>query len=925
MNPRQNMIIANGKIITPEVVFCRLNPRTRKYDIKFKAGKVYSYGCNSVTWLKNPKVLNPSNLLIKHNKKELFRISAIYVFGDKPSQYWHICFDDGSERYYEASALEVTTSALNDEAAKNVFEYLKRTAAFVGPCAEDGTRLLFKQYEKINFVNEGDVLSCYLNPGKLRASQLGAASPVFPFGCNASQESAVKNALENQLSVIEGPPGTGKTQTILNIIANLLIAGKTVQVVSNNNSATLNVFDKLSEDGFGFLVAPLGNSENKANFIHAQTGSYPLAIQSWASDISCEKVLLQDIRKHSEELGEIFKKQERLASIRKDLQELDIELKYFEEYLNENISASCNTKIRRTLKSDRILQLWGECQGFSESKKRPSFLFRCKCRFVYGISEWRFYKKDINEVVALMQALFYRARRRELTEEICGIEKSLAACSRDKKAEDLRDKSMRYLKVKMHMRYGQKADRRVFTEEDLWRNPRVVQKEYPIALSTTFAARSSLCGKAYFDYVIVDEASQVDVTTGTLALSCAQNAVVVGDTKQLPNVVAGDDKKNLQDIFNSYAISPNYNFAEKSFLRSVCDVVPDVPKKLLREHYRCHPKIINFCNQKFYDRQLVVMSQDSGQKDAISVIKSVAGDHGRDRMNQRQIDVVMKEILPTIPYPDEEIGIIAPYNNQVDAIRAALSDRKIEVATVHKFQGREKDAIIITTVDDEVTEFSDDPYLLNVAVSRARQSLYLVVSGNGQPKDSNIGDLIDYVEYNNFKVVKSSIYSVFDFLYRHYTESRIRYLRRYRHVSEYDSENLMYALIINVLQANGYSALGVVCHQPLNMLIRDFRLLTDEECHYAMNSSTHLDFLIYNRISKKPVIAVEVDGFHYHKKGTDQQVRDIKKDHILELYGIPLLRFTTNGSGEKEKLTAKLKEVYYSKEQAGVALSSRIS
>ena len=69
--------------------------------------------------------------------------------------------------------------------------------------------------------------------------------------------------LENQVSVIEGPPGTGKTQTILNIIANLLVDGKSVQIVSNNNSATLNVFEKLNSDKYnlGFLVAPLGSSE----------------------------------------------------------------------------------------------------------------------------------------------------------------------------------------------------------------------------------------------------------------------------------------------------------------------------------------------------------------------------------------------------------------------------------------------------------------------------------------------------------------------------------------------------------------------------------------------------------------------------------------------------------------------------------------
>lgn len=49
--------------------------------------------------------------------------------------------------------------------------------------------------------------------------------------------------MENQISVIQGPPGTGKTQTILNIIANILMQGETVQIVSNNNSATENVYE----------------------------------------------------------------------------------------------------------------------------------------------------------------------------------------------------------------------------------------------------------------------------------------------------------------------------------------------------------------------------------------------------------------------------------------------------------------------------------------------------------------------------------------------------------------------------------------------------------------------------------------------------------------------------------------------------------
>ena len=81
-------------------------------------------------------------------------------------------------------------------------------------------------------------------------------------------------------------------------------------------------------------------------------------------------------------------------------------------------------------------------------------------------------------------------------------------------------------------------------------------------------------------------------------------------------------------------------------------------------------------------------------------------------------------------------------------------------ATVHKFQGKENERIIISTVDDEISDFTDDPYLINVAVSRPKKKLMLVVTGNKQSKERNITDLIDYIEYNNFEV-ESKIYSIF--------------------------------------------------------------------------------------------------------------------------------------------------------------------
>ena len=280
-------------------------------------------------------------------------------------------------------------------------------------------------------------------------------------------------------------------------------------------------------------------------------------------------------------------------------------------------------------------------------------------------------------------------------------------------------------------------------------------------------------------------------------------------------------------------------------------------------------------------------------------------------MNQREIDVIRKEVLPTLSYKAEKIGIIAPYNAQVDALQQQIG-APIDIATVHKFQGREKDAIVMSTVENQISDFVDDPNLLNVAVSRAKQKFCLVVTGNKQQKSDNISDLLAYIEYNNFTVTESKIRSIFDYLYKQYTEARMAYLATRKRVSEYDSENLTYALIEDILRNNtAMRHLDVVCHLPLRMLIRDFSLLDESECRYAGNGLTHVDFLIYNKVGKQPVLVIETDGYQHHKEGSRQKERDKMKDRILELYGIPCERLKTTESNERERIETRLKDVLH--------------
>lgn len=552
------------------------------------------------------------------------------------------------------------------------------------------------------------------------------------------------------------------------------------------------------------------------------------------------------------------------------------------------------------------MKLWQELQLKVDLGETMSLFSKIKWAFFYGVGNWSFYKKEVNFIIMTLQGLYYQIKLKELKKEKLGLEKKLENGLKKINSEKIQSKSLTFLREKLYLKYGMRKNRKKFAKYALWKQPNLFLEEYPIILSTTFSSITSLSSEVVYDYLIIDEASQVDLATGSLALACAKNVVVVGDSKQLPNVITEENKKRSEEIFNSYKIAIGYKNT-KSFLQSILEVIPNIPQVLLKEHYRCHPKIINFCNQKFYGGKLVIMTEDHGEKNVLSVLKTVEGNHERNHYSQRQVDVIKKEVLPTFKEDPNNIGIIAPYNNQVLALKKAI--KGVEIATVHKFQGREKDDIIISTVDDKVTDFSDDPCLLNVAISRAKKKLCVVVSGNEIKLDTNISDLISYIEYNNFEIKKSKINSVFDYLYKQYTKKRFEYLKKEKKISEFDSENLLYSLLCEILKKEEFMGLDIICHQPLNMLISDYSLLDSVEKDYAMNLRTHLDFLLYKKIDKKPLLAIEVDGVKYHQMSVVQKERDMLKNAILEKYKIPFLRLSTNESCEKEKIIKKLEKV----------------
>ncbi|QQD13411.1 AAA domain-containing protein [Sphingobacterium sp. UDSM-2020] len=841
------------------------------------------------------------------------RIESIYINGsDKTSEIQSfsfvadkclVIFKNSNKQYsYERSKVQIVKSAIQSKRAEDVFVYLTEIAATIGIKLQEGKNILAESYHRISFIPEYTILSNYLNGKQPNNGPVPSPIEIFPFGFNLSQKESVNNAFTNPLSVIEGPPGTGKTQTILNIIANAVMNEQSVAVVSSNNAATKNVYEKLENNGLHFLAALLGSSQNKREFIESQ-----LEIPDLSTYRLSNEKLLDLQQKNSNlfaQLTENLAKKNELATLKLEKEGIETEYQHF---LN-NVRTAATFTLRSNISSDRLLVLWNSIVNQEQSGKQFSWWKKLGYLIRYRITNADFYKCAYVDMIKIVQEAYYRTRLIELELRIGSIENVLHRFSFDSKMKEYTEISMRLFKSKLYKRY-KGTERTRYTESELRSRSEKFINDYPVIMSTTYSLRRCLAEQTVYDFVIIDESSQVDLATGVLVLSCAKRAVIVGDLKQLPNVVDDKMAQKTDAVFQSFKLPEQYRYSNHSLLLSITELFPDVHKTLLKEHYRCHPKIIDFCNKKFYNNQLIILSDPKSTREPLLVYKTVAGNHARERMNQRQIDVIAEEIIPQLQLESVNLGIVTPYRKQTEALQSAFESEMIKADTVDKFQGRENDVIIISTVDNEITEFTDNANRMNVAISRAIDQLIVLVHGNESEKDSNISDLLRYIEYNNFVTVNSSLHSIFDYLYKGYEEKRKKILSQKNIKSVFDSENLMYTLVRDILSQDRFSKYDVILHFPLRSLIMDFSLLTDDEAKYAGHHLTHVDFLIYNSLGKKPVLAIEVDGYAYHSNEEKQMRRDNMKNIILKKYNLPLLRFSTTGSGEREQLVQKLSDI----------------
>jgi len=246
--------------------------------------------------------------------------------------------------------------------------------------------------------------------------------------------------------------------------------------------------------------------------------------------------------------------------------------------------------------------------------------------------------------------------------------------------------------------------------------------------------------------------------------------VIIGDPQQLRNVssIKGSKEHELARNENAIGLLSRYSYCTKSLFNCAAEKCNELGRKMffLAEHYRSHPKIVEFSNITYYKRGLIIRTSPENQQDKPFIWHHVDSKVDRRRgslLNEQDANVVADKVAEFANLVNNEwtIGVITPYIRQRNHIEYLLRkegslDRlgnRLKVGSVHTFQGSEADIIIFSPVvaddaDIKAAEWiSNEEGLLNVALTRARKILHIV--GNKKYCEQVQGPLGDLAKFVN--------------------------------------------------------------------------------------------------------------------------------------------------------------------------------
>ena len=587
-----------------------------------------------------------------------------------------------------------------------------------------------------------------------------------PLPCNQSQEQALVQLREQPLTIVTGPPGTGKTQLVVNAVTNAWLDGEKVLVTSTNNAAVDVAVNRAETDiGPGVLVRT-GNRETRELL-----PSVIAAASAWASSYGSaqtanQQFALRLVAKARAELQRASDARFRLKVNLALLDKLDEKLREVAEKRDEVSTAWIDT----------VQVLWPAGKPpqlpMDSSKIERRAILLSKAWF---FRRWRLRRlrkqlglTDGASLTLLITWTDLERRRTTLTDRLNTLraEREELTASVGNPAESIQALDARWRRASHATIQGEIAARFRSGASRLGAFNRASSGGG--ALKQVIAnSMDSLRGWActslstspnfplepgLFDLAIVDEASQCSLAAVLPLAYRAKRLAVVGDPCQLNPIVSVNDghlKRIALDAgFDNDDLRRRgmHHKDGSAYLSFEFAMRPSEPV-LLDEHYRCHPHIARWFNRTFYNEQLTVLTDIARATPGVRAIAWVDVDGtakrprtGRSWLNRIEAEQTVQQ-LGQILGLGLTVGVVTPFAAQARLIErlaetrfggATLDDAGFVCGTAHRLQGNERDAVVISTVlapgmlRTGARWLESERNLLNVAVSRAHVALIVV-------------------------------------------------------------------------------------------------------------------------------------------------------------------------------------------------------
>ena len=685
------------------------------------------------------------------------------------------------------------------------------------------------------------------------------AGPVCgPLLLNRTQEDATAASRRDVITVVTGPPGTGKSQLVVSAVANAWVDQESVLVTSTNNGAVDVAVSRANNIANGLLMRTGNKSARDAlpSHISETTTYYKNSPQGSAfnegdfrSRLARAQLARQTLHKN---LIEVENLDTQLTMTVHQIDQLSIQLwptpRHLDqiELLREN--ANRIRQISKTLffRRIRLRRLYGKLGiAFSESNVQ---LAQDWASLILTYS-------DLRTRVEILRGQSLNAPDQQLRETdnewITASQTTLDFVVR----QSIQKNPAAYAQIGNAGGAGGKLAAGTALAKRALRG---------WACTTLSMSRSFNLEAGFFDLAIIDEASQCNIAHILPVAYRAKRLLVVGDPNQLPPIVqvgrkTVDSIADLSEMKPILEMNSGLDFLEGSAYFGFEKSIGIENVILLNEHYRCHPKIARWFNQAFYGSSLTVMTDISEMKDDMRGVSWIDVEGIANRPSSKRSWINTGEIREAVSIIRScivdglSIGVVSPFSAQAAAItRAVESEFSAELlaevdftsGTSHRFQGDERDIIIFSScVAPGMSEQSakwveKERNLINVAVSRARQRL--VVLGN---------PLIANLKCPTISSLRTFIHQV--------NEDGGRIDHRVDSESE--------SRLLNAMIANGLSPLAKV----------------DVE-------GFELDFVILFQDRK---IDLEVDGDQHFDAARQQCRQDLLRDRVLKRAGWEVLRF----------------------------------